>query len=75
MADWKPYGVEAEAECHMPLLFGVYGWTALWLDRELLVGSPEEVGLRPSAEPLLGGVRRLPTLVNVVAVGAEVGCE
>lgn len=42
------------------------------MERELLVVTPDELGLSPSAELLLGGVRRFPTLVSVVA-GA--GCE
>lgn len=36
------------------------------------------LGLRPSLEPLLGGVKRLPTLVRVLEVGmecAELTCE
>lgn len=54
----------------MPLL-GVKGCTAPWLESDELVGRPEDDGLRPSAEPLLGGVKRLPTLVKVVAGAAE----
>jgi hypothetical protein len=46
--------------------FGVNGGTA---PCELPVVTPDELGLIPSAELLLGGVNRLPTLVNVVAVG------
>lgn len=53
----------------MPLPLGVNGCTAPWLDREVVLGTPVEVGLRPSAELLLGGVKRFPTLVRVVAVG------
>jgi hypothetical protein len=43
---------------------GVKGWIPVW---ELPVFRAEVVGLVPSVELLLGGVRRLPTLVNVVA--------
>lgn len=43
---------------------GVKGWMPVC---ELAVGRPDEVGLTTSVELLLGGVRRLPTLVNVVA--------
>lgn len=70
--DWKPYGVEplVVVDGHMPLPFGVNGCTAPWLDIEEVLGTPDDVGLRPSAEPLLGGVKRLPTLVN-----DAVGCE
>lgn len=51
----------------MPLPpFGVNGGTAPW---ELPLVMPDEPGLMPSAELLLGGVKRLPTLVKVVAVG------
>lgn len=60
-----------EVGAHMPLPFGVYGCTAPWLDREVVLGTPDEVGLSPSAELLLGGVKRFPTLVKVVAVGCE----
>lgn len=51
----------------MPLLpFGVYGGTAPW---ELPLVMPDDAGLMPSDEPLLGGVNKFPTLVKVVAVG------
>jgi len=46
--------------------------TAPWFESELLVVTPDELGLKPSAELLLGGVSRFPTLVKVVA-GA--GCD
>lgn len=62
----NPYGAVPEVVAGCQLL-GVYGW----LDRELAVVMPD-VGLRLSAE-LLGGVRRLPTLVSVVDV-VGVGC-
>lgn len=45
--------------------FGAKGAMEPWFETELLV-SPE-LGLIPSAELLLGGVSRLPTLVSVVA--------
>ena len=45
---------------------------APWFESELPVVAPDEPGLKPSAEPLLGGVGRLPTRVNVDAV--DVGC-
>jgi hypothetical protein len=66
--DWKPpYGAwEVCGGCHM--LVGVYGGT----DPLLELGAMEETGLRPSDEPLLGGVSRLPTLLRVVGTGA--GC-
>ena len=71
MPDWNPYGAAPFTDDggHMPLPFGVKGATAPWLEMELLV-TPE-LGLMPSAELLLGGVSKLPTLVKVV-VG--VGC-
>lgn len=37
---------------------------------ELAVLRPDEVGLTPSVELLLGGVSKLPTLVSVVAGAA-----
>lgn len=49
-----PFGVN---DCTAPWLWGLC-WLWLWV---LLPG------LKPSALPLLGGVNRLPTLVNVVA--------
>lgn len=48
-----------------PAPFGVYACPAPWLERGALLEIPE-LGLIPSAELLLGGVNRLPTLVNVV---------
>ena len=65
--DWNPYGVVLVfGGGHMPPLLGVNGGT------ELPLVTPDEIGLRPSAELLLGGVRRLPTLVKLVDEG--VGC-
>jgi hypothetical protein len=49
-----------------PLPFGVNGGIAPW---ELPLVMAEDPGLMPSAELLLGGVNRLPTLVRVVAAG------
>lgn len=55
----------------MLLVFGVYDCRLL-CESELLLVTPE-TGLMPSAELLLGGVKRLPTLVSDDAVGSE--CE
>lgn len=49
----------------------VKDWTGAWLDTELSVVRLVVLGLIPSAELLLGGVRRLPTLVSVVDVGFD----
>jgi hypothetical protein len=62
-ADWKPYEDWPEVVGGGGHIGGAY-----WLP----LVAPEEMGLRPSADELLGGVRRLPTLVSVVEVG--VGC-
>jgi len=58
---------------HMPVPL-VYGCTAPLLEMEL-VFTPE-LGLMPSAELLLGGVRRFPKLVTVpdVRFGWVVDC-
>lgn len=45
------------------------GGTAPWLDRDAVLGRLP--GLMPSFDPLLGGVRRFPTLVRVVEVGMD----
>lgn len=57
--------------CHIPPA-EAKGGTAPWLEIGWLA-MPDD-GLRPSAELWLGGVRRFPTLVRVVAVGAELMC-
>lgn len=43
--------------------------TAPAAEMELPLVTTDEAGLMPSAELLLGGVRRLPTLVNVEGFG------
>jgi hypothetical protein len=50
------------------LPLGVYGGTEPLFE----LGAIDETGLRPSDEPLLGGVSRFPTLVK--EVGTEAGC-
>lgn len=53
----------------MPLPLGVNGGIVPCCEIELFDVTPDEIGLIPSVELLLGGVRRFPTLVSDVEVG------